>query len=76
MRKVRVLRLLEYYGDPEWIEKTFAKNAVKQIHRCGDGNEIRECMVGQLPIPLSVGERCLIEAEAEAIEQTIITREG
>lgn len=43
---VRVLRLLEYVGPRDWVEKTMAGNAVKGEYR-GPGFVIREAILGQ-----------------------------
>lgn len=61
-KRVRVLRLLEYYGTPEAIAKTFAGNAVKRIHSIPD-IEIRESIIGEMPIPLPVDTTDDVESE-------------
>lgn len=50
-QKVRILRLLEYYGDPEWIRESLIRRGVKGEHTLGS-NVIREAMLGEFPIPL------------------------
>ena len=52
-KTVRVLRLLEYVGTPEWIATTFASNGVKGMHRLGSNCYIREAILGW-PFPEEV----------------------
>lgn len=50
--RIRVIRLLEYEGDAEWVFKTLEKNSVKGESRVGD-NVIREAIIGTVPEILS-----------------------
>ncbi len=58
--KVRVLRLLEYYGEEEAVRDHLEKRGVvgyKPVRYRDANNEghtvaIRECMLGEFPIPL------------------------
>ena len=54
--RIRVLRVLEYEGDAEWVYKTLAGNAVKGEHIVGD-NIIRESVIGTVPEILTKGEK-------------------
>ena len=46
--EVRVIRVLEYVGEREWVEDTLARNAVKGSWSCTRGM-IREAVVGDFP---------------------------
>ena len=46
---VRVLRLLEYVGERDWVEHTISNNGVKGERKCGGANVIREATIGQFP---------------------------
>lgn len=49
MDRVRVIRVLEYEGPRDWIEKTLANNVVKGTKDFGRGYTIREAIVGDFP---------------------------
>lgn len=49
---VRVLRVLEYTGTREWVEKTLQARRVKGQVRFGGVGTIREALVGEFPEPL------------------------
>jgi hypothetical protein len=48
---VRVLRILEYVGDREWVENTLQKGNVPAdgIHDLGNGNKIKSCLIDKFP---------------------------
>lgn len=49
---VRVLRILEYVGDREWVENTLRKGNVPAdgIHEVGKtGNVIKSCLIDKFP---------------------------
>lgn len=49
MDKVRVLRILEYEGDREWIEKTLSCRGVKGSYTIPGKGTIKEAIVGEFP---------------------------
>jgi len=48
---VRVLRILEYVGDREWVETTLMRTAVpcNGEHKINDNCRIRSAVIGQYP---------------------------
>lgn len=46
---VRVVRILEYSGPRQWVEKTMERNAVKGTRHFGRGQIIREGVLGDYP---------------------------
>ena len=46
--RIRVLRILEYVGDAEWVFKTMEANKIKGEYRAGT-NIIREAQLGTIP---------------------------
>lgn len=66
-QKVRVLRLLEYYGDREWIERQFGSHNLHGTKILANGNQIRECILGQFPIPLSEDEATTVTESGKRI---------
>ncbi len=49
MDKVRVIRVLEYEGTRDWVEKTLAADAIKGTRNFGNGCVLREATVGDFP---------------------------
>ena len=49
--KVRVLRILEYVGDREWIEDTLKRGSVPTdgIKDLGNGNMIKSALIDKFP---------------------------
>ena len=48
-RPVRVLRLLEYVGDRQWVEQAIAKRGVKGTYDVGYRGHINEAIIGEFP---------------------------
>lgn len=48
-RPVRVLRLLEYVGDRQWVEQAIAKRGVKGTYDVGYRGRINEAIIGEFP---------------------------
>ena len=46
MERVRVLRVLEYSGTREFVERCLEKRAIKEAYIVSDGNTIREAFLG------------------------------
>lgn len=46
---VRVLRLIEYVGDREWVESSLERRQIKGSWICPNGT-IREAIVGDFPM--------------------------
>jgi hypothetical protein len=57
MDKIRVLRVIEYTGDREWIEKTLEKS-LHGTWRLPNGGEIRSSIIGDFAeiVPKEVHE--------------------
>ena len=45
---VRVLRVIEYVGPRDWVERTVS-NSVHGTKDLGDGKEIRAATIGEFP---------------------------
>jgi hypothetical protein len=63
-KKHRVLRVLEYEGDLEWINKTLADSGVQNVKHV-QGNSIRSAVVG-LPQQLAVLAEAVVSEESNA----------
>lgn len=46
-RPVRLLRVLEYVGDREWIDATIERRGVKGTYNVGANRRIREAIIGE-----------------------------
>lgn len=45
---VRVIRVIEYTGPRDWVEKTLAQS-IHGEHHCGTGCVIRAATIGEFP---------------------------
>ena len=66
MDKVRVLRIVEYEGDREWVEKT-VKNSIHGEKMVGTDRKIRVATIGVYPEIMDD----LIEKETEKEEKSV-----
>ena len=71
MDRVRVIRVLEYEGPRDWVEKTLAQNAVKGTRNIGNGCVIREAIVGDFPAVVEEIKKAytLTDKEAKFMER-------
>lgn len=55
---VRVLRILEYVGDREWVENTLKQSLVpiNGVREIGKGNMIKSALIDQFPEILNKNE--------------------
>lgn len=66
-KKYRVLRVLEYVGDLEWIENTLNRSSVPlngdSRHISGAENYIKSAMIGNFPEDIKELEQTISQAE-------------
>ena len=51
---IRVLRVLEYEGPREWVEKTLSERCIKGERSISDKAVIREAIVGETPTVMTI----------------------
>lgn len=72
--RVRVLRLLEYVGTPEWVNKCIEGRAVKGRRVISGDNFIQEAIIGETPELFIANKKCLTDEELSSLER--LTADG